>query len=78
MGHWIRKRETEETLGKLAFKKLEELKVSVAASMGFALQAFVGFMNEEELGGLIQKMLLSTMRCSFLILEKPASAKAAA
>ncbi|WP_341278851.1 DUF445 domain-containing protein [Paenibacillus sp. FSL H8-0537] len=60
VGHWIRKRETEEMLGKLAFKKLEELKVG--GFMGFALQAFVGFMNEEKLGGLIQNMLLSTMQ----------------
>jgi len=57
---WAAKRETEIMLGKLAYGKLNELQVG--GLMGFAVQAFIGFMNEEKLGGMIQGMLVSGLR----------------
>lgn len=57
---WVSKRETEQFLGKLAHSKLEELQVG--GFMGFAVQAFIGFMSPEKLGPIIQNMLLSGIR----------------
>lgn len=57
---WVSKRETEQLLGNLAHSKLEELQVG--GFMGFAVQAFVGFMSPEKLGPMVQNMLLSGIR----------------
>ncbi|MUT67156.1 DUF445 domain-containing protein [Paenibacillus sp. NEAU-GSW1] len=57
---WVSKRETEQMLGKFAFSKLEELQVG--GLMGFAVQAFIGFMSPEKLGPMVQGMLLSAIR----------------
>ncbi|GGG77468.1 DUF445 domain-containing protein [Paenibacillus radicis (ex Gao et al. 2016)] len=57
---WVSKRETEQLLGKLAHSKLEELQVG--GFMGFAVQAFIGFMSPEKLGPMVQNMLLSAIR----------------
>ncbi|WP_409347013.1 DUF445 domain-containing protein [Paenibacillus sp. MBLB4367] len=57
---WAVKRETEQLLGRIAYGKLNELQVG--GFMGFAVQAFIGFMNEEKLGGILQGMLVSGMR----------------
>ncbi|MFF2091051.1 DUF445 domain-containing protein [Paenibacillus sp. NPDC058174] len=57
---WVSKRETEQLLGKLAHSKLEELQVG--GFMGFAVQAFIGFMSAEKLGPMVQNMLLSAIR----------------
>ncbi|WP_165279967.1 DUF445 domain-containing protein [Paenibacillus protaetiae] len=57
---WALKRETEDMMGKLAMQKLDELRVG--GFMGFALQAFIGFMSEEKLGSMLQGILLSTIR----------------
>ncbi|SFE45930.1 Uncharacterized membrane-anchored protein YjiN, DUF445 family [Paenibacillus catalpae] len=57
---WVKKRETEQFFGRLAHSKMEELQVG--GFMGFAVQAFVGFMSPEKLGPLIQGMLLSSIK----------------
>jgi uncharacterized membrane-anchored protein YjiN (DUF445 family) len=54
---WVSKPETKLLLGTLAYQKISEAKVG--GLMGFAVQAFSGFMNEEKLGTLIQQLLLS-------------------
>jgi len=57
---WARKPETRAMLGKLASEKLAE--VQMGGLMGFAIQAFSGFMNEEKLGPLLQNMVLEELR----------------
>ncbi|NIK66788.1 DUF445 domain-containing protein [Paenibacillus sp. BK720] len=57
---WVKKRETEQFFGRLAHSKMEELQVG--GFMGFAVQAFVGFMSPEKLGPIIQGMLLSSIK----------------
>jgi uncharacterized membrane-anchored protein YjiN (DUF445 family) len=54
---WINKPETGQMLGSIAHQKISEYKVG--GIMGFAVQAFAGFMNEEKLGTMIQQLLLS-------------------
>ncbi|WP_373231136.1 DUF445 domain-containing protein [Cohnella sp.] len=54
---WISKAETRHMLGAMAQQKISEAKVS--GIMGFAVQAFAGFMNEDKLGTMIQQLLLS-------------------
>lgn len=54
---WINKPETGFMLGSIAQQKISEAKVG--GIMGFAVQAFSGFMNEEKLGTMIQQFLLS-------------------
>ncbi|MFF2481958.1 DUF445 domain-containing protein [Paenibacillus sp. NPDC058071] len=57
---WAAKKETERMLGNLAYSKLDELRVG--GFMGFAVQAFVGFMSPEKLGPMVQNMLLGAIR----------------
>jgi uncharacterized membrane-anchored protein YjiN (DUF445 family) len=57
---WAERPETRIMLGQLANEKLSEVKVG--GLMGFAFQAFAGFMNEEKLGPILQNMLLSAIR----------------
>ncbi|TFE22736.1 DUF445 domain-containing protein [Cohnella luojiensis] len=54
---WVSKPETGYMLGSIAQQKISEAKVG--GIMGFAVQAFAGFMNEEKLGTMIQQLLLS-------------------
>jgi uncharacterized membrane-anchored protein YjiN (DUF445 family) len=54
---WVSKPETGYMLGTIAHQKISEAKVG--GIMGFAVQAFAGFMNEEKLGTMIQQLLLS-------------------
>ncbi|BBI34241.1 DUF445 domain-containing protein [Cohnella abietis] len=54
---WVSKPETGQLLGSIAQQKISEAKVG--GIMGFAVQAFAGFMNEEKLGTMIQQLLLS-------------------
>jgi len=54
---WVSKPETGYLLGSIAQKKISEAKVG--GIMGFAVQAFSGFMNEDKLGTMIQQLLLS-------------------
>lgn len=56
---WISKPETRHMLGTIAQQKISEAKVS--GIMGFAVQAFAGFMNEDKLGTMIQQLLLSAV-----------------
>lgn len=57
---WAERQETGIMLGKLAGEKLAEVKVG--GLMGFAVQAFAGFMNEEKMGAMLQNLLLSGIR----------------
>lgn len=57
---WVKRGETRTLLGRLAAQKLAGLKVN--GFMGFAVQAFTGFFDENQLGGLLQNMLLSTIQ----------------
>ena len=59
-GAWAGKPETAYMLGSIAMQKVSEAKVG--GFMGFAVQAFAGFMNEDKLGGMIQQLLLSGIR----------------
>ncbi|MBW7476080.1 DUF445 domain-containing protein [Paenibacillus oenotherae] len=58
--NWAAKPDTGIMLGKLASEKLNEVKVG--GFMGFAVQAFAGFMNEEKMGTMLQNLLLSGIR----------------
>lgn len=58
--NWAERQETAIMLGKLAGEKLAEVKVG--GLMGFAVQAFAGFMNEEKMGAMLQNLLLSGIR----------------
>ncbi len=57
---WVAKPSTGKMLGEIAQKKLQELQVG--GFMGFAVQAFAGFMNEEKMGAMLQHMLLSGIK----------------
>jgi len=57
---WIAKPETGYMLGSLAMQKISEARVG--GFMGFAVQAFSGFMSEDKLGPIIQQLLLSAVR----------------
>ncbi|MFS0727283.1 DUF445 domain-containing protein [Paenibacillus sp. 1P07SE] len=57
---WARKPSTQEMLGRRVSEKLSE--VQMGGLMGFAIQAFSGFMSEEKLGPLLQNMLLEELR----------------
>ncbi|WP_239616748.1 DUF445 domain-containing protein [Cohnella mopanensis] len=57
---WVSKPETGYLLGSIAQQKLQEAKVG--GLMGFAVQAFAGFMNEDKLGTMIQQLLLSSIQ----------------
>ncbi|QJD83168.1 DUF445 domain-containing protein [Cohnella herbarum] len=54
---WVSRPETGQLLGSIAQQKMQEAKVG--GIMGFAVQAFAGFMNEDKLGTMIQQLLLS-------------------
>ncbi|SDS11977.1 Uncharacterized membrane-anchored protein YjiN, DUF445 family [Paenibacillaceae bacterium GAS479] len=57
---WIAKPSTGKMLGEMAQSKLQELQVG--GFMGFAVQAFAGFMNEDKMGAMLQHMLLSGVK----------------
>jgi uncharacterized membrane-anchored protein YjiN (DUF445 family) len=57
---WVMRLDTRKMLGKLANEKMSEVKMN--GLMGFAFQAFAGFMEEDKLGGILQDMLGSTVR----------------
>jgi uncharacterized membrane-anchored protein YjiN (DUF445 family) len=56
---WASQPETRDGIGRMALAALGRLEVS--GFMQFALNAFIGFMNEEKLGSMIQTMVLSTL-----------------
>lgn len=58
--NWAVRPDTKIMLGKLASEKLGEIKLG--GFMGFAFQAFAGFADEEKLGDILQKMLVSGLR----------------
>ncbi|WP_438444289.1 DUF445 domain-containing protein [Gorillibacterium sp. sgz5001074] len=57
---WVKRPETRYLLGKLANEKMSGIKVG--GFMGFAVQAFAGFMDEDKLGQIIQEMLMNSLR----------------
>jgi len=57
---WSGRAETRAMLGKIAAQKLAEVKLG--GLKGMAFQAFVGFMDEEMLGEMLQGMLVSGIR----------------
>ncbi|MFF2019614.1 DUF445 domain-containing protein [Paenibacillus sp. NPDC058177] len=57
---WTARPETKAMLGKLASQKLSEVKLG--GFKGMAFQAFVGFVDEEMLGDMLQGMLISGIR----------------
>ncbi|WP_127581881.1 DUF445 domain-containing protein [Paenibacillus koleovorans] len=57
---WASRQDTQAMLGKLANEKLAEVKMG--GLMGFAFQAFVGFMDEEKLGVMLQGLIVSAIR----------------
>ncbi|MDT3427218.1 uncharacterized membrane-anchored protein YjiN (DUF445 family) [Paenibacillus forsythiae] len=57
---WIGRPETKAMLGQLASSKLAEVKLG--GLKGVAFQAFVGFVDDEMLGELLQSMLQSAIR----------------
>jgi uncharacterized membrane-anchored protein YjiN (DUF445 family) len=57
---WAKRPDTGIMLGKLASEKLSEVKAG--GFMGFAFQAFAGFMDEAKLGGILQNMMISGIR----------------
>ncbi|MCL6604081.1 MAG: DUF445 domain-containing protein [Paenibacillus sp.] len=57
---WGSRTETRAMLGKIASQKLAEVKLG--GLKGMAFQAFVGFMDEEMLGEMLQGMLVSGIR----------------
>jgi uncharacterized membrane-anchored protein YjiN (DUF445 family) len=56
---WMQQPETRDGIGRMALAALSRLEVS--GLMQFALNAFIGFMNEEKLGSMIQNVILSTL-----------------
>lgn len=58
-GVWVSQPETGRLLGAIALQKVSEAKVG--GLMGFAVQTFAGFMNEDKLGTMIQQLLLSAI-----------------
>ncbi|ULO07298.1 DUF445 domain-containing protein [Paenibacillus sp. 19GGS1-52] len=57
---WTERPETKAMLGKLASEKLSEVKLG--GFKGMAFQAFVGFTDDDMLGGMLQGMLQSAIR----------------
>ncbi|WP_127533868.1 DUF445 domain-containing protein [Paenibacillus kobensis] len=57
---WSKRPETRVLLGKIAAEKIAEVKMG--GFMGFAVQAFAGFMDEDKIGGMLQNMLVSGIR----------------
>lgn len=57
---WAVRPDTQAMLGRIATEKLNEVKMG--GFMGFAIQAFAGFMDDEKMGGLLQNMLISAIR----------------
>lgn len=57
---WAGRLETKRMLGRLANEKMGEVKLG--GLMGFAFQAFAGFMDEDKLGILLQNMIASSIR----------------
>lgn len=57
---WVKRKETRYLLGRLANEKMTGIKVG--GFMGFAVQAFAGFMDEDKLGSILQDMLWSAIR----------------
>ncbi|MDO7906812.1 DUF445 domain-containing protein [Paenibacillus sp. JX-17] len=53
---WLMKPETMYTLGQMGMRAVSGLQVN--GLMQFALNAFLGYLNEERLGGMIQQFLL--------------------
>ncbi|GAB2673115.1 DUF445 domain-containing protein [Paenibacillus thermoaerophilus] len=60
VSRWVVRAETKAMLGKIASSRLAE--VRMGGFMGFAVQAFAGFMDEEQLGGILQNMLVAGLR----------------
>jgi uncharacterized membrane-anchored protein YjiN (DUF445 family) len=56
---WAAQPETRDGIGRMALEALSRLEVN--GLMQFALNAFIGFMNEEKLGSMIQNIVLSTL-----------------
>ncbi|MFC4775211.1 DUF445 domain-containing protein [Paenibacillus sp. GCM10023252] len=54
---WAQRTDTKLMLGRIANEKLAEVKMG--GLMGFAFQAFAGFMDDDKLGGMLQGMLVS-------------------
>jgi uncharacterized membrane-anchored protein YjiN (DUF445 family) len=57
---WAEQPETRDGIGRMALSALSRLEVG--GLMQFGLNAFIGFMNEEKLGNIIQNLILSTLR----------------
>lgn len=57
---WVLRPETRQMLGSMAHAQLG--KAQVGGIMGFAVQAFAGFMKEDQLGTTLQQMLYSALR----------------
>ncbi|SMG49107.1 DUF445 domain-containing protein [Paenibacillus aquistagni] len=57
---WAKRLETKRMLGRLANEKMGEVKLG--GLMGFAFQAFAGFMDEDKLGQLLQSMITSSIK----------------
>lgn len=57
---WAAQPETRDGIGRMALAALGKLEVS--GIMQFALNAFIGFMNEEKLGSMIQNIVMSTLK----------------
>ncbi|GMK40460.1 hypothetical protein PCCS19_35160 [Paenibacillus sp. CCS19] len=55
--NWAKRPTTKLMLGKIAADKLAEVKMG--GFMGFAVQAFAGFMDEDKIGGMLQGMLVN-------------------
>ncbi|WP_336745452.1 DUF445 domain-containing protein [Paenibacillus sp. y28] len=56
---WVLREQVRLSLGRMAIQAIERLELS--GMMAFAVNAFVGFMNEEKLGGILQNLILSTL-----------------
>jgi uncharacterized membrane-anchored protein YjiN (DUF445 family) len=56
---WAGQPETRDEIGRMALAALSRLEVS--GLMQFALNAFIGFMNEEKLGSMIQNIVMTTL-----------------
>jgi uncharacterized membrane-anchored protein YjiN (DUF445 family) len=56
---WAGQPETRDEIGRMALAALSRLEVS--GIMQFALNAFIGFMNEEKLGSMIQNIIMATL-----------------
>ncbi|MFC5405914.1 DUF445 domain-containing protein [Cohnella soli] len=57
---WVSSPQAGHMMGSLALQKLREAKAG--GMLGFAVQAFAGFMSEDKLGGMIQQLLLSAIQ----------------